>query len=95
MVGFVSPISRWLLWLNLHSVLLERLFLTGPGVSTERRGWARAWCGWAPAQASGWRGSAVGLAIDGGAGGVQGLLRGEPAGWKTLRRPLPRQPPGG
>lgn len=81
--------------LNLHSVLLELLFLTGPGVSTGRRGWARAWYGWAPARASGWRGSAAALAIDGGVGGVQALPRGEPAGSKRPRQPLLRQRPTG
>lgn len=97
MVGF-SVSSQVLLvgvCLNLHSVLLTLLSLTGPGVSTGRRGWARAWCGWAPARASGWRGSAARLAIDDGVGGGQGLRRGEPAGLKRPRRPLPQQRPGG
>lgn len=76
-------------------MLLELLFLTGPGVSTGRRGWARAWYGWAPERALGWRGSAAGLAIDDGVGGLQGLLREEPAGSKRPRQPLPRQRPGG
>lgn len=76
-------------------MLLELLFLTGPGVSTGRRGWARAWYGLAPERALGWRGSAAGLAKDDGVGGLQGLLREEPAGSKRPRQPLPQQRPGG
>lgn len=81
--------------LNLHSVLLELLFVTGPGVSTGRRGWARAWYGWAPVRASGWRGSVAGLAIDDDVGVAQVPLREEPAGSKRPQQPLPRQRPGG
>lgn len=93
-VSYPSPSVGWVC-LNLHSVLLEVLFLTGPGVSTGRRGWARAWYGWAPVRALGWRGSVAALAIDDDVGGVQGLLRGEPAGLKRPRQRLPRQRPGG